>query len=102
MNPSEPNDPLSRMLASWRVTPRRAPGFRPAVWERIRERSRETWAHYVRGHLVGWGVAAVVAVAAAGWTGHSLASTKLAAERDQMVSSYLGELDPRVIAAQHP
>jgi len=102
MNSTEPNDPLSASLAQWRVNPTAAPGFRPAVWDRIRRGARATWTAYVRTHLVGWSVVAGLAVVAAGWTGHSLARVTLDARRDVMVVSYLGELDPRVIANLRP
>ena len=68
MNPSDPND-LSRTLADWRVNPKADPNFRPAVWQRIQQRSRETWGSYVQGHLAGWAVASVVAVVGATFTG---------------------------------
>lgn len=98
MKPSDPDTSLSRTLAGWRVTPESDPQFRPAVWQRIQTRARQTWATYVRDHLVGWSVAASLAVLAAGWAGHSVAQSKLEAGRDKMVVSYLGELDPRVMA----
>ena len=98
MKPSDPDTSLSRALASWQVTLEADPQFRPAVWQRIQTRTRQTWATYVQDHLVGWSVAASLAVLAAGWAGHSVAHSKLEADRDRMVISYLGELDPRVLA----
>ncbi len=98
MNSPDSNKPLSRTLAAWRVSPKPDPNFRPAVWERIRQRTRETWASYVQAHLATWAIVAGIAVAAAGWTGHSVARAQLDAEREQMVVSYLSELDPRVMA----
>ena len=102
MNLTDPNEPLSRTLASWRVNPPSLPNFRPAVWRRIQQRSRETWTGYVRGHLVGWSLVAGLAIVAAGWTGHSVARTRLENSREQMVFSYLGNLDPRVLANVRP
>lgn len=98
MNPSEQNDSLSPTLAAWRVSPPPDPNFRPAVWDRIKQHSRETWAAYIRGHVVAWSVTAALAFVVAGWTGHTVAQAKLDASREQMVVNYLGELDPRVIA----
>jgi len=98
MNPSDLDSSLSRQLADWRVTPPLNPNFRAAVWQRIQSRTRETWSAYVRAHLVGWSVAAGVAVAVAGWTGRSIAQAKLEAGREKMVVSYLVDLDPRVMA----
>ncbi len=100
MHPPDPCDPLSRTLASWRVSPPSDPNFRPLVWQRIR--SRSSWGGYVRAHLVGWSVAAAFAVVAAGWTGHTVAQANLDARREQMVVSYLGNLDPRVLAKLRP
>jgi hypothetical protein len=98
MNPSDPDPSLSRVLADWQVTPKSDPRFRPAVWQRIQVSTRETWATYVRAHLVGWTVATSLAVAAAVWTGQNAAQAKLEASREQMVVSYLVDLDPRVLA----
>lgn len=98
----ESNDPLSSVLAEWRLTPKSNPRFRPAVWQRIQARARESWANYVRAHAVGWSVAAVVVVAAGSWTGHAAVRAKLDAERDAMVVAYLSELDPRVQARLRP
>jgi hypothetical protein len=95
---SEPNDPLQHALASWRVQPAADPNFRPAVWNLIRQRARESWGGYLRAHLAGWSVAAALAVVAAGWAGRTVAQSKLDASREQMVVSYLGDLDPRVLA----
>ncbi len=102
MNPSPPNDPFSRTLAEWRVNPKPDPNFRPAVWQRIKQRSRETWAAYVRTHIVAWTVAGAAALVAGGWTGHSFARAKTDSSREQMVVSYLGNLDPRVMAKLRP
>lgn len=98
MNPSEPNDRLAEALASWRVQAPSDPNFRPAVWARVQRRAHETWAGYVRAHRLGWSVAAALAVVAAGWTGHSVARAQLDSGRERMVVSYLGNLDPRVMA----
>jgi hypothetical protein len=102
MHPRDPNDRLSEALASWRVNPTPDPNFRPAVWDRIHRQARETWATYVRSHFIGWSFAAALAVVAAGWTGHSFARAKIDSGREQMVVSYLGNLDPRVIAKLRP
>lgn len=98
MNSPDPHDRLSATLASWRVSPPRDPNFRPAVLERIRQTTRDTWAGYVRGHLAAWSLAALAAVSAAGWTGRAFAHAKMEDSRERMVVSYLGNLDPRVLA----
>ena len=87
---------------AWRVRPRPDPNFRPAVWQRIQQQARATWAGYVRAHLMGWSLATGLAVVLAGWTGHTVAQARLDADRDQMVVSYLGKLDPRVLAKVRP
>lgn len=104
MNLPESKDPLSDTLQAWRVTPRSSPNFRPAVWARIQRERRagETWAAYMRTHLVGWTVGATLVVVAAGWSGHWAARAKIEAGREQMVVSYLGNLDPRVMAKLRP
>ncbi len=101
MNPSDPNPSVSRALADWRVSPPTDPHFRPAVWQRISQRAAETWTSYLRSHLLGWSVVSGLAVVAAGWTGHSLAQANLNTEREEMAVSYLGNLDPRVLAKIH-
>lgn len=98
----DPHDSFSDALQQWRVRPPPDPNFRPAVWRRISRRSRETWASYVQAHLLPWSVAAAVAVAVAGWTGHAAARAKLDADRDAMVVTYLVQLDPRVQAKLRP
>jgi hypothetical protein len=98
MKPTDLDSSLSRTLANWRVTPQVSSNFRPAVWERIRVQTLDTWGSYVRSHLVGWSVGASLAMAVAAWTGHSIAQSRLAQSREKMVVSYLVELDPRVMA----
>jgi hypothetical protein len=102
MNPSKPDSSLSSALAAWQVTPQLDPNFRPAVWQRIGRRTRETWTGYLRTHLAGWSIGASLAVAAAAWTGHAVAQAKLAEGREEMVVAYLVELDPRVMAKLSP
>ncbi len=98
MNPSDPQNRLSATLSSWRVTPPRDPNFRPDVLARIQRRARATWMEYVRSHGVSWSAAALVAIAASGWAGHAAAQARIEEQREQMVVSYLGNLDPRVLA----
>lgn len=102
MTSSPPPDPLSRALAAWRVDPPADPAFRPAVWQRLSALRREDWRAYLRAHLAAWCVVALVATAAAGWAGRSAARADLDAERERMIFSYLGDLDPRVLALSRP
>jgi hypothetical protein len=102
MIPPEPNDALSRALAAWRVQPPANPNFRPAVWQRVHEESRQTWSAYVRRHVASWSIGALAAVTVAGWAGHAIARARLESGREQMVVTYLGGLDPRVLAKLRP
>jgi hypothetical protein len=102
MSPTNPRDSLSQTLTSWRIKPPSDPNFRPAIWARIQRRAGDTWTGYLRAHLAGWSAVALVAVGVAGWTGHAAAQAKLESNREQMVVSYLGELDPRVMAKLRP
>ena len=97
MNTPDPNDRLSQALAAWRVEPPRDPNFRPGVWGRIQRRAEESWATYVRSHVLGWSLATTLAVVVAGFAGHSAGRARLETERAEMVVSYLANLDPRVI-----
>jgi hypothetical protein len=102
MDPTPPRDPLADALAQWRIRPARNPNFRAAVSERINQAARLTWSNYLRGHLVGWSVAAMLALVAAGWGGRAMAQARLDAGREAMVVSYLSGLDPRVITKLRP
>jgi hypothetical protein len=102
MDPTPPRDPLADAFAQWRVRPTRNPNFRAAVSERINQAARLTWSNYLRGHLVGWSVAAMLALVAAGWGGRAMAQARLDAGREAMVVSYLSGLDPRVITKLRP
>ena len=99
-NPSP--DPLSDALQRWRIQAVPNRNFRDSVWQRIDRRARLTWSEYLHGHLIGWSVAAIVALIAASWSGHAMAQARLDAERDAMVVSYLSGLDPRVLTKLQP
>lgn len=98
MNESKPEDPLSRTLADWRVTPRRDPQFRSAVHARIdAARRAPSWAGYVRLHAAPVAVALVAALVVGGWIGRSEARARVETEREAMVSSYVQALDARTM-----
>src|SRR5688572_18563873 len=101
MHSNEPRDPLARLIQRWRISPARNRNFRDQVWQLIDRDGRLTWSGYVRGHLVGWSVTAMLALIVAGWGGHAMAQARLEAERDAMVVSYLSGLDPRVLTWLH-
>jgi hypothetical protein len=102
MHSNQPHDPLSDALQQWRVQPARDSSFRTRVWQRIDGSARLTWSAYIRGHLVGWSVTAMLALVVAGWSGHAMAQSRLEAERNAMVVSYLSGLDPRVMTKLRP
>jgi hypothetical protein len=102
MDPTPPRDSLADTLQQWRVQPARDPNFRISVSQRIDQAVRLTWSGYIRGHLVGWSIAATVALVVAGWSGQAMAQARLDASRDAIVISYLSGLDPRVITKLRP
>jgi hypothetical protein len=102
MDSNPPRDPFSDALQRWRVQPPRDPDFRAAVWRRLDGAPAPTWTGYLRGHLLGWSVTAMMALVAAGWGGHAMARARLDADRDAMVVSYLSALDPRVVSKLRP
>src|SRR5687767_16007834 len=102
MSTPDPDERLSRTLEDWRIQPLVNPNFRPAVWQRIRQRSGETLASYVRAHAAAWSIATVLAVTAAGLVGVTAGRAQLNVKRDAMVVSYLVDLDPRVQAKLRP
>lgn len=100
MNTSPDN--LSEVLRGWRVDPPVEPDFRAAVWRRIGRRTEATWPAYLRTHTLSWGLAAVLALSAAGFAGRALAQANIQADREAIVVAYLVELDPRVQAVLRP
>lgn len=102
MDSPHSQDSLSAVLRHWRVRPALAPAFRAAVWQRIAQRSRDSWAGYLQAHRLVVSVATVAVLGVAGWTGHAAAQAKIAADRDAMVVTYLVGLDPRVQAKLRP
>ena len=97
-----PRDSLSEVLLRWRVTPPADPNFRSAVWQRIGDRTKESWTVYLRSHAITWAVMSAMLLAAAAYTGHSTAQARVRADREAIVVSYLADLDPRVQAALRP
>ncbi|MGH7946198.1 MAG: hypothetical protein ACREH8_24325 [Opitutaceae bacterium] len=102
MHSNEPRDPLADVLQRWRVQPPRTHTFHGAVWQRIDRLAPMNWSSYIRGHLLGWSVTAMLALMVAGWGGHEMAQARLDAERNAMVISYLSGLDPRVLTKLRP
>ncbi len=92
-------DSLSNDLRLWQVSPPPDPGFRAAVWQRIDARRREsTWPAFVRTRGTALAVAAIAIVVVSGWTGHSVARSRVQADRSTLAAHYLASLDVRVQA----
>jgi hypothetical protein len=93
-----PDDPLSRTLQSWRVTPKIDPQFRASVWQRIeavRRADGESWGAYLRHHLGAWAAVLVVALGASGWIGVNAAERSNEMRRAHLVAAYVETIDAR-------
>ena len=97
-----PRDSLSETLHGWRVTPASDPNFKQGVWRRIDGTSATTWPTYLRSHLATWSMVAALAVGAACLAGSALGRSRVRADREAIVTTYLVDLDPRVQAALKP
>jgi len=98
MNPPPDPDSLSRLLAVWRVAPRKDPQFRPAVFARLSAaRPALPWRAYARLHAAALGGALAVALIAGAWVGRNQARTRVAADRDAIAREYVQALDARAM-----
>jgi hypothetical protein len=98
MNDSKIDESLSRTLADWRVTPRRDPQFRTAVWARIEAARRAlTWTGYLRRHAPAMAAALAVAVVLGAWIGREQARARVEADRNEIASAYVQALDARTM-----
>ena len=98
MDPSQPEDSLSRTLQAWRVTPQRNPQFRAEVWQRVVKRgpgAASSWSAYARAHARGILGALAVAVAAGALLGREQARARVAFESGRMAVAYVQALDAR-------
>ena len=96
MSPSFSPDDLSRRLASWRVQPPRDPRFRSAVLARLASADRTSgWLGYARQHAGGVAAALTVAVAAGALGGWGSARYRAAADREELLRTYVDSLDGR-------
>ena len=94
-SPSQP-DPISSVLASWRVAPPRNPQFRTAVWARIETARRApSWTGYLRAHGALVASALAVAVMFGAWRGREQARERDASARAALVADYVHGLDAR-------
>ena len=96
MNASDPSDPLSRVLAGWRVVAPRDPNFRAHVRARLEARAvAPPWTEYARRHAAAVGGALALAVTLGALTGHERARARVAAESARLASAYVEGLDAR-------
>ena len=96
MNTPDPEEPLSRTLADWRVTPPRHSQFRPQVWARIAAaRAAPTWPGYVRAHATRVAGVLALAIVVGAMTGRERARARVEAESGRLATSYVQALDAR-------
>ena len=93
-----PPDPLSHTLGTWRIAPPGDPQFRTAVWARLQAARDTRWAAYVRQHAAASCAALALAVVTGGWLGQWQAHRQAAQDREVLATTYLAEIDARVIA----
>ena len=74
------------------------PAFRSQVWERIRKRPDTPWFDYLRAHAALLSVISVLALGGAAWSGGAIARSRVRADREAIVVTYLVDIDPRVQA----
>jgi hypothetical protein len=91
-------DSLSEILQNWRIAPPGDPQFRTAVWARLQAARATRWAVYVRQHAAASCAALALAVVAGGWLGQWQARRQAAQDREMLATTYLAEIDARVIA----
>jgi hypothetical protein len=98
MSSNEPDDALSRTLASWRVKPPARPDFRAAVWTRIeRGRANLSWLGYVREHVPAIGGALALALVVGAFGGAATARARIEAHSAQLATAYVQSLDARAM-----
>lgn len=90
---------LSRSLADWRLEPRRDPGFRAAVRDRLAAPGGLGWGAYLRQHTGPVAAACALALLAGGWLGHTQARARVAADRELLAETYVRALDARALTA---
>lgn len=93
-----PADPLSPLLAAWRVAPASDPGFRRAVWARLHAGvSGPTWAAFARRRVALVGGALAAALVAGVLVGHGSARARVDEDRARLASAYVAGLDARLM-----
>lgn len=97
MNSSESDKSLSRVLAGWRLQPRRDPQFRPSVQARIMTGTgtdRDN-AGLFRLQSIWLAGALAVAVMVGAWGGREEARRRTELDRTAMAAAYVRGLDAR-------
>lgn len=98
MNPHQHPDPLSRLLADWRLAARTNPDFRVNVWTRVSTGAANLpWGEYVRRHAAPFGSALALAIALGAVIGHEHAKTRAAEDSARLASVYVLGLDARTM-----
>lgn len=91
-------DPLSRLLADWRLRPPRDPNFRASVWARItRSQSAPAFGVYVRAHASLVAGALAIAVVLGGLVGRTQARERVSHDRAELARAYVQALDARAM-----
>lgn len=98
MNTPQEDGSLSRLLAAWRLAPRKNPQFRTGVWSRLAAaRAALPWPTYLRLHAAALAGALAVALVIGGWVGCEQAKARVAADRDAIAKEYVQALDARAM-----
>lgn len=101
MNSPEPSEPVSRLLGAWLLEPARNLRFRTAISARLHPDGESTawsdWSDYLRAHAGAVAATLVLAIVVGAFTGREQARARLAAEREQLATSYVQALDARAM-----
>ena len=95
MNDSRPPDPLSPLLAQWKVMPPRDPAFRAGVWVRLGAGAPIGWGAFARRHVATVTGVLLLAVAVGALSGRGQARARSERESARLATSYVQGLDAR-------
>ena len=92
------DEKLTQVLATWRVAPTADGAFRADVWAKIgRAREDAAWSGFARARAVPCALLLAVALGVGAWTGREQARGRVAAERAEILQSYVNGLDARAM-----
>lgn len=101
MSSPSSRDPLSSVMADWRVNPRPAGDFRTSVWNRIDgSRRPSNWPGFARAHPAAVSGLLAAALLLGAWSGRSEAREHTNADRAAIAANYVHALDARWM--RHP